>query len=75
MFYFCMAHITYKVSVEFTVLQEQQFTMQPMFQRWQGKTPLKTFAHKEKMEETPGEEIQSEILPLWMSRGLIEYNE
>ncbi len=41
----------------------------------QGETSFKTLLHEEKMEETPGEEIQSEILPSWMSRGAIENNE
>lgn len=55
--------------------QRQQFVMQPKSTRRQGKTALKTLTHQEKMKETPGEEIQSETLPAWMSRSVIENNE
>lgn len=44
-------------------------------QRRQGKSPPKTLAHEEKMEETLGEDIQRENLPPWMSKDAIENNE
>lgn len=59
----------------FTGLQWQQFESQAEILRIQVETPFKTLVHKEKMDETPWEEIQSQILPPWMSRGLIENNE
>lgn len=71
--HYFLKNIIYIVSVGFSGPLWQQFVMQ--FLKRQGKTPLKNLAHEEKMEETPGEEIQSKILPPWMSRGVIKNNE